>query len=81
MNDKIYQLYGTDGCHLCDLAQALCEQVIKPEVIEYVDIIDQQKLIDLYSTAIPVLEHLPSNMALYWPFDLQQLEEFICGTN
>lgn len=81
MKNVIYHLYGTQGCHLCDLAQALCEQVITPVQIELVDIIDDQHLVELYSTTIPVLAHLSSNTALYWPFDLQQLKEFIRGTN
>ncbi|OUS32810.1 hypothetical protein A9Q98_00565 [Thalassotalea sp. 42_200_T64] len=81
MKKAIYNLYGTEGCYLCELAEALCVQLINNDNYQYVDIIDDTKLVELYSTSIPVLEHLPTNLALYWPFDLQQLQEFICGTN
>ena len=76
-----YNLYGTDGCHLCEIAEHLCKQVISKDNIEYVDIIDVPKLVELYGTCIPVLEHIPSHMALYWPFNIEQLQEFISGTN
>ncbi|WNC66834.1 glutaredoxin family protein [Thalassotalea nanhaiensis] len=81
MNTIQYNLYGTDGCHLCEIAEQLCKNLISEDNIAYVDIINEPKLVELYSTSIPVLEHLHSNMALYWPFNEEQLQEFISGTN
>ncbi|MDN3653099.1 glutaredoxin family protein [Thalassotalea ponticola] len=77
---KPYLLYGTEGCHLCDEAAALCDMLIKGQY-QSVDIVDDQQLVSLYSTSIPVLEHRASHIALYWPFDFIQLQEFISGTN
>lgn len=68
------KLYSTDGCHLCDDAMMLLEKLN----IDYqkVDIIEQQRLVELYSTLIPVVEKR-SGASLNWPFSLQQLHEFI----
>ncbi|NMP15263.1 glutaredoxin family protein [Thalassotalea sp. Y01] len=81
MSKQDYALYGTEGCHLCDDAQALCDMVLSNQGYRLVDIVDDEKLVELYATSIPVLEHLPSHVALYWPFDFQQLQEFIRGTD
>ncbi|WP_371189459.1 glutaredoxin family protein [Thalassotalea maritima] len=77
---KDYALYGTEGCHLCDDAAALCDMLIKDKY-QQIDIIDDETLVALYSTSIPVLEHIESHVALYWPFDYRQLQEFIRGTD
>ncbi|MGB1908113.1 MAG: glutaredoxin family protein, partial [Spongiibacter sp.] len=52
-------LYGTSACHLCELAEQLLVEVLieYPElVVELVDIADDDALVDLYGTRIPVLE-------------------------
>lgn len=72
--DKQLLLYFTDGCHLCDDAQSLLEQLNIPYL--KVDIIHQQRLVDLYADSIPVLEDENSN-TLSWPFNLQSLNDFI----
>lgn len=76
-----YHLYGTDGCHLCELAEHLCQQLLTKKQYRYVDIIDSPELLELYRISIPVLERLTDGKTLNWPFDLQQLQEFIRGTN
>jgi len=67
-------LYFTDGCHLCDDAVRLLQQT----TVSYskVDIIHDQKLVDLYGYSIPVLEK-SNGKILNWPFSLQQLNDFI----
>ncbi|WP_371372287.1 glutaredoxin family protein [Thalassotalea aquiviva] len=76
-----YHLYGTQGCHLCELAEQLCNQVLATEEYKYLDIVDSPKLVELYSISIPVLERLDNGNTLFWPFNLEQLQEFICGTD
>jgi hypothetical protein len=66
-------LYFTDGCHLCDDAVELLQQTIIP--FKKVDIVYQQKLVDLYGYSIPVLQKQNGN-TLNWPFDLQQIIDF-----
>lgn len=74
MNDSHFLLYFTDGCHLCDDA----EKILKQTTIFYskVDIIYDPQLVALYGNSIPVLQSASGN-TINWPFNLQQLNDFI----
>ena len=83
-----YNLYGSDGCHLCEQALALCLQVIPTEQLKQVDIIDVDRvehetktLVELYGVHIPVLEKLAQNSSentkLFWPFTQLQLNQLV----
>lgn len=71
--------YTTAGCHLCDIAKALFDATLNPEFfqIEEKDIADEDSLIDQYGTRIPVLKRVGNEKELGWPFDQQQLVEFL----
>ncbi|TYK66221.1 glutaredoxin family protein [Colwellia echini] len=84
-----FNLYGSEGCHLCEQALALCLLVIASEQLTQVDIIDierveheEKTLVELYGVHIPVLEKLEqdssANTKLFWPFTQAQLVTFIC---
>lgn len=82
-----YNLYGSEGCHLCEQALALCLLLISDEQLNQIDIVDQETvphesktLVELYGVHIPVIEKLnPENSAvnqkLFWPFTLEQLKQ------
>jgi len=79
---KQYNLYGSEGCHLCEQALVLCLLVLREEQFEQVDIVDQERvshesktLVELYGVHIPVLERLSDNSKLFWPFTVEQLKE------
>ncbi|MGB5445520.1 MAG: glutaredoxin family protein [Psychromonas sp.] len=74
MTDSQFLLYFTDGCHLCDDAEILLQQT----AICYakVDIVNDHRLVDLYGYSIPVVADQHGN-TISWPFDLQQLNDFI----
>jgi hypothetical protein len=72
-----FNLYGTLGCHLCDDALALCMAVMSADDIEVVDIIDDEKLLELYRISIPVLECLSSQKKIFWPFEQKQILELL----
>jgi hypothetical protein len=72
-----FNLYGTEGCHLCDDALALCVQVMPKSEINVVDIIDDEMLVDLYRISIPVLERLSDQKKLFWPFEQKQILELL----
>lgn len=72
-----FKLYGTLGCHLCDDALALCLAVMPADDIEVVDIIDDEKLLELYRISIPVLECLSDQKKLFWPFEQKQILELL----
>ena len=73
MKQQHLLLYFTDGCHLCDDAVALLQQTTIP--FQKVDIVYQQKLVDLYGYSIPVLQKQNGD-TLNWPFDVQQIIDF-----
>ena len=81
-----YNLYGSDGCHLCEQALAICLTVLSSEQLNLIDIIEQesvahetQTLVELYGVHIPVLEKLAqdssNNSKLFWPFTQAQVEQ------
>jgi hypothetical protein len=83
---KKYNLYGSDGCHLCEQALTICLAVIPAEQLNEIDIIEQQSvphesqsLVELYGVHIPVLESIHpdsvNNSKLFWPFTQAQVTE------
>ncbi len=76
-----YNLYGSDGCHLCEQALTLCLTIIDRHHLNEIDIIDQvsvahetKPLAELYGIYIPVLENLTNNEKLFWPFTYEQVK-------
>ncbi len=67
-------LYGTEFCHLCEQAEALLQAI--GVNAEYIDIADDDALIESYGTRIPVLRR-EDGAELGWPFDAEALERFI----
>ena len=72
-----YNLYSSEGCHLCEQALSLCLSQLNPAQISVVDIVEDETLVEQYGVHIPVLENLTNNKKLYWPFDSEQLESFL----
>jgi uncharacterized protein YidB (DUF937 family) len=77
--DKI-ALYGTEGCHLCDVAaaeirQALC--AFPDQQIGYVDIVDSDELIKNYAERIPVLVNELTGNELEWPFTAEDVKSWL----
>ncbi len=77
LDSGAWWLLGTEGCHLCDIAENLIVQLqsVLPTAYQKLDIIDLDELTMMeFSTKIPVI--LTSNARLDYPFsilDLQQL--------
>ncbi len=73
------QLFGTLGCHLCELAEAQ----LMPLAVEYglmvelVDIADSEALFETYGLRIPVLRRVDTGAELGWPFDVEQVVAFL----
>ena len=71
-------LYGTGGCHLCELAeQQLLPWVSAGWQVALVDIAEDDDLMERFSLTIPVLEHTVSQRVLAWPFDQVALQRFL----
>lgn len=67
-------LYFTDGCHLCELAAELLDQLTV--TFHHQDIIDSPDLVARYGTTIPVVRK-SDGTELNWPFDAAQLTKFL----
>ncbi|BCE01856.1 glutaredoxin family protein [Marinicellulosiphila megalodicopiae] len=73
----IYNLYSTDGCHLCEQALALIAQVNPNIKINVLDIMDDPVWLESFQIRIPVLEIPNTSIQLDWPFDAEQLSQFL----
>lgn len=80
----IYQwvLYGTQGCHLCEQAEAIVKQLQGTFSIECttVDIAEgeyAEQLILRLGERIPVLENTQLQETLDWPFDIEKLTAWL----
>ena len=68
-------LFSTSGCHLCEEAQALLEQLGVSYTLQ--DIIDKPQWGDQYGTKIPVITTNVDDNELGWPFDMVMLQQFL----
>ena len=76
---RLLELMTTEGCHLCEHATPLLVAGLDPNLFEVdlVDIAFDDQLMNRYATRIPVLVDSQSGAELGWPFDIQQLAEFV----
>ena len=72
------QLFGTLGCHLCELAEAMLMPLVEHGLmVELVDIADSDGLFERYGLLIPVLRRVDTGQELGWPFDMDRLRAFL----
>jgi hypothetical protein len=74
-------LYTTEGCHLCEAAQALlvARRQAQPTLAwEAVDIANDDALFERYGWSIPVLRRADGR-ELAWPFDAKALADFLAA--
>ena len=72
------QLFGTLGCHLCEIAEAEIIPLVEHRLlVELVDITDPEDLTDAYGLRIPVLRRVDTGAELDWPFDTEQVVAFL----
>lgn len=74
-----FLLYSTSGCHLCELALqiALPLLALRGERLIEVEIADDELLLQRYGTTIPVISRLIDGVELGWPFDSEQLQDWL----
>lgn len=78
-NVRVFRLYGTSACHLCELAHSmLASQLATLENTDFeeVDISLSDELFERYGLQIPVLQH-PGTRELNWPFTQDELQAFL----
>ena len=72
------QLFGTLGCHLCEVAEALLMPLVEHGLlVELIDIAESDNLFETYGLRIPVLRRVDSGAELGWPFDIEQVINFL----
>ncbi|EPJ96643.1 hypothetical protein D3C76_1278890 [compost metagenome] len=72
------QLFGTLGCHLCEVAEAeLMPFVEHGLLVELVDIAESEATAETYGLRIPVLRRIDTDAELDWPFDAEQVVAFL----
>lgn len=72
------QLFGTLGCHLCEVAEALLMPFVEHGLlVELVDIVDREDWMAQYALKIPVLRRGDTGAELNWPFDADQVVAFL----
>lgn len=66
-------LLGTQGCHLCEEAQAQLAPL--GLAYDYIDIMDDEKLLERFEIHIPVIlkRSMVTEEILSWPFDTQSI--------
>jgi len=72
------QLFGTLGCHLCEVAEALLMPFVEHGLlVELVDIAEHEEWMEKYALTIPVLRRCDTGAELNWQFDGEQVVEFL----
>lgn len=72
------QLFGTLGCHLCEIAEAeLLPLVEHGLLVELMDISESEAMFETYSLRIPVLRRVDTGAELDWPFNADQVVAFL----
>ena len=71
--------YSGENCHLCELAEQQLAQLDPTHELEITkfDVKTNHQLFHLYGVRIPVLKRLDNSNELSWPFELDQLQEFL----
>lgn len=72
------QLFGTLGCHLCEVAEAVLMPLVEHGLmVELVDIAEREADYETYGLRIPVLRRADTGAELDWPFDTDQVVLFL----
>lgn len=68
-------LYTTEGCHLCEQAELLLQELADSISfkLDTVDISVNEALVDRYGIRIPVVKNVESGKEIAWPFALTDL--------
>lgn len=71
--------YTTVGCHLCEQAEELLEQLAREcdLALTAVDISSDEQLVEQYGVRIPVVKHPGTGGELGWPFGLADLRDLL----
>lgn len=69
------KLFGITCCHLCEEAQAILHEM--GIAADFIDIADDDELLEKYGIRIPVLQRMDTGAELGWPFDAARVFDFM----
>ena len=70
-------LYHTEFCHLCEEAESIMLQAGLAQRYRRIDIEPDEDLLEQYGVRIPVLKRMDTGQELSWPFDLDNIADFL----
>lgn len=77
---QFFEFFGTQGCHLCELAEQILVKLITDNItIQFIDIAEETQYFDNYSLRIPVLRNIQTSAELNWPFSLDEARRFLAS--
>ena len=77
IDQAVFILYGTGGCHLCVEAKEIVMGLLgSNDSWCEVDITDNPVWLDRFGAKIPVVAHRPSGDCLDWPFDREGFQRW-----
>ena len=72
-------LYSTSHCHLCEQAENLLQSIAKLYDTQWrvIEIAEDASLLERYEIKIPVLKRLDTGAEISWPFNDQDIQNFL----
>tara|TARA_Y100000994_G_C15496511_1_gene361646 strand:+ start:109 stop:348 length:240 start_codon:yes stop_codon:yes gene_type:complete len=72
---KELKFYTTQGCHLCEHAEKILDDLRKRCMfaLEVIDIATEAELVEKYGLRIPVLLNVETQRQLFWPFNANEI--------
>jgi hypothetical protein len=70
-------LYTTSGCHLCEQALVMLQDLAMEITVNEVEIADNEHLMEKYGLIIPVISIPKTDQEIRWPFSTEELKGFI----
>jgi hypothetical protein len=69
-------LYTGTGCHLCQLAADILDDVVGPRAYRTINITGDEHLMKIYGTRIPVVKNA-AGREHNWPFTAGQVKKLV----
>lgn len=70
----LLRLYTTSHCHLCEQAEDILNKIQSSNFsCKFIEISDDEVLLNKYGLTIPVIERVDTKQELKWPFNQEAI--------
>lgn len=70
----LLRLYTTSHCHLCEQAEDILNKIQSSNFsCKFIEISDDEVLLNKYGLTIPVIERVDTQQELKWPFNQEAI--------